>query len=211
MTHRELGRVAAAAAACHDTMKLLRRLVTMLTASGAARAADPLPAGVHESQMAACGAAPQTFWFQQFGGGGDGQIVLANDGLDGQVPGEPTMCIDVGCGKDAKGYTCGTDKDWPDNQELQFWRNDSSIRWLVGGERCGASSKPMCLWHGGDVEHASMVPCPTDKLVTDPAGQWKWGAPTTNATAKPLVNTKSGLCYQLLPRGRPAPAPPPCA
>ena len=61
-----------AAAACHDTMKLLRRLVAMLTASGAARAADPLPAGVHESQMAVCGAAPQTFWFQQFGGGGDG-------------------------------------------------------------------------------------------------------------------------------------------
>ena len=88
-----------AAAACHDTMKLLRRLVAMLTASGAARAADPLPAGVHESQMAVCGAAPQTFWFQQFGGGGDGQIVLANDGLDGQVPGEPTMCIDVSCGQ----------------------------------------------------------------------------------------------------------------
>ena len=103
-------------------MKLLCWLAATFPASSAAQAANPFPAGVHESQMAACGAAPrQNWWFQQFGNSAaGGQIVLANDGLDGQAPGEPTMCLDVSCGKDAKGFTCGTDKNWPDNQELQF-------------------------------------------------------------------------------------------
>ena len=185
-------------------------LTVMALSPARAAAADPVPPGAHESQMAMCGASPQNWWFQQFdaaAGGGRGQIVLASDGLDGQAPGEPTMCVDVSCGKDAKGYTCGTDQNWPDNQELQFWSNDSSIRWLVGGTNSCGGSEPMCLW---GAKHASMVPCPADnELVADPAGQWKWGAPTTNSTAKPLVNAKSGLCYELLPAGVPAPSPPP--
>lgn len=176
------------------------------------RAADPVPPGVHESRMTVCGAAPSRWWFQQFDSSSDGsdagQVVLAGDGLDGQVPGEPTMCVDVSCGRDVKGYTCGTGKMWPDNQELQYWKNDSSIRWLVGGRKGCGSSESLCLWHGEGEAHASMAPCP-DKLVTDPAGQWEWGAPLTNATAKPLINTKSHMCYELLPAGVPAPSPPP--
>ena len=190
-------------------------LIAMLAAA-AALVADPVPPGVHESRMAKCGVGSQKWWYQRLASKGTtagkgstaGQVVLAGDGLDGQHPGDPTMCLDVSCGEDAKGFTCGSSVDWPDNQELRFFYNDSSIRWLAGTERCGGPT-PLCLFHASG-QHATMVPCSTDTLVTDPAGQWKaWGSPLTNSSAVPLVNTASGECFELLPAGQKPPAPPP--
>jgi hypothetical protein len=127
-------------------------------------------------------------------------------------PGGAELCVDTSGGNlsawgPVKAYSCGPNEC--DNQRLEFWRNDSSVRWICGPH--GTPTVPMCLWQGfyqnGSATVATMQTCAAAKLVTSPHGQWHWSAPATAAAAQPLVNVASGQCFGLV-SASPSPSPP---